>query len=324
MLRRLIGPLPEWAQTDHPLLRYALQPYRPDMSRGARVGRVLLAVVVLSVLIVCGYFVATDGLQQAQPGINIAESLWRIAYWPAFIVQIVIMVLAFSLGLGVVDAERRRQTWDKLRATERGAEMALRTRWLAVFYRLRNLFVLLIGVRVLLVLGVLYQLTSHRGAYLDLLTANLIPAISLPVGVVLLAALLTAAFLLPLTSVGVVIALGLWVSVTVRGRAYAGIIQVIWIGMHVLVVVALTLAMSRFAAGALPVPELLALLLTGIHAALGDWGLYLMSLSQAGEIWAIVPYSVLLGPILLIVVGLQAALADGLLALAVRQAQRSE
>ncbi len=63
------------------------------------------------------------------------------------------------------------------------------------------------------------------------------------------------------------------------------------------------------------------LLLTG-YGAVGDWGLALLYLGRSGEIWAIVPYGILIPAALVLIALAQAAITDRLLIVAARRAQQ--
>lgn len=323
MIRRLIGPLPHWAEASHPLLRYELNRRQAAASTRVRIARIVSVVLLLALLGIGGYLWATDGLQSA-PGINPADAVWRVLLFPTLIVQSVLLGIAFSLGISAVNDERRRQTWDTLRATYKGAGLALRTRWVAVFYRLRGPLLLLVLVRVALIGVVMYQLASHHGAYLGILTANVVPETALVLGLILLGAGVSAAFLLPFTSLGVAAAVGLLISAAIPQRTLAGLLQILLLAARVAVSVGLLWALTQLLAGELIVPEGIRWLLMAATSAFADWGYTLMHLGVAGELWALVPFGVYVGVALLGLALFQSVLADALLALAVRIAERRE
>ena len=323
MIRRIIGPLPTWAERKHPVLRYELNRQQPTVSVQGIALRIVGGVMSLAVLALLGYLWATNGLQD-DPGINPADAIWRILLFPTLFVQTLTVIAAFSLGVEAISDERRRQTWDNLRATPQGATLALRTRWVAVFYRVRSGLLLVIATRLLLVGVVMYQLTSHRGAYLDILTANITPETSLALGVILLATMITASFLLPLTTVGAEAALGLLISATIRNRTFSALLQVLYLLARLAVGAFLLWAITQMLAGEFIVGDAVAWLLVVSSAAFADGGVLLMHLDEAGELWARVPYGVYFGVALLLFALVQALIADGLVALAVRQAERRE
>jgi hypothetical protein len=323
MLRRILGDLPAWAKTDHPLLRYELQRQQSSDKRPTRLIIATGQVLLLFGFLAGGYLFATNFLTQPT-GVNTTQSLWRVLYFPALALQIILSLLVLSISAGTVNDERRRQTWDNLRATEVGAAMKLRTRWVALLYRLRGLIVLILAARLVLALALLYELTSHRGGYIDLLTATVVPELPLPLGVTMMASLMTAAFLLPITQTGLEIALGLLIGAAIRNRTYSAILQVFLVVAKMLIVFGLLFIGTRFLMREIEMADSAAWLLMGGFSAFGDQGLLLMQAGQAGDLWARIPYSVLYGFALLGIVLLQAILTDGIMAYAVRRAERTE
>jgi hypothetical protein len=320
--QRLARQLPGWARRSHPALRYELgQPVRKPAR--VRYLRALLVVLGLLLLGLAGYAIAT-GLFAHEAGANPLEALQNTLYWPTLALQLLLIAAAFSLTIGKVAREARRQNWDNFRATPDGADLTLRARWAAVFYRLRGLLTIVIAVRVVLLVGLLWDLTAFQGRYLDLLISGITPEIGLVVAILLLSLTMTAALLLPITSVGLNAALGLLLSTAVRQRTYVTLVQVVYLLLRIGLAVVLLWAATGFLDGGLSPTDLGAWLLIFGAAALGDWGLALLSLSLSGEVWATVPYGIFIGAALLIVALLQAALADGLLNWAVRRAQRAE
>lgn len=323
MLRRLLGPLPPWARSNHPLLRYELNRTQRNGGRAVQTMRILSWALLLALLLLIGIVIATEGLSQPA-GVNAPEALWRIVFFPALALQLILRAVALSLGIGVVSEERRRQTWDHMRVTSYGADLTLRTRWVAVFYRLQIPLYTVIVIRILLAVGLLYQLTSHRGGYLDVLTANIIPVLPLIVGVAVLAATMSAAFLLPITAVGVDVALGLLISTVIRSRTVAGLLQVLIIAFHTVLALLLLYGMALFLQGEWTPPGAAPWLLTAAYSIFADWGLLLMQLGEAGEIWAIIPFGVFIGLVMLGWALLQAVAIDLLLAYSARRAEKHE
>jgi len=322
MFKYLTGQLPPWARPDHPLLQYQLRSNRSD-SRQARLFRAFGVIVIVALLVGGGYLYATNFLQDPA-GSNLTDSIWRVLFFPALIIQVILRIVAFSVGVGSIAQNRRNQTWDNMRATEKGAEIALRTRWAAVFYQMRGVIGGVLFVRLILIIGILYDLTAFRGGYLDMLTANIIPEIPVSIGVLLLSALMTAGMLLPLTGLGVDMALGLLISTAIRQRTYAGLIQALYVVIRVALVVGLLYVLTQFIQGELQLQDWLAWLLVSGFTAFGDWGLILMQLGSAGELWAIIPFAVVIGLVLLVFALIQAILTDVLLNLAVKVAERRE
>lgn len=322
MMQRFVTQLPEWARPDHPILRYELGrsgrlPRRRQYLRTA-------GFAALIVLLYWGGYAYATGFFQNPPGQNLTEGAIAVVMWPTLALQVLMQVAALALTVNTVSEQKRRQTWDNLRATEGGVSLAFRTRWATVFYRLRPLLAVVLIIRVLLIVGILIDLTAFQGRYIDLLINGIVPDISPVVGALLLAFLMTASLLLPLTSVGLEAAIGLLVSVTLQQRLYSVMAQVIVIAVRLLLVIGLTVAATQFIRGELTsVNDGGAWLLMGAFAAFGDWGLSFLHLGFYSEIWATIPFGILLGIGLLIFSMAQSALTEWILALAIRRAERT-
>ncbi len=321
MIQRFTGQLPLWARTDHPVLRYELARAAGRLPRRTQYFRSLRIVLIGFLLLGIGYLIATGFLRQP-PGQNLTESALNIAFWPMLIVQLLMSAVTLALTGGTVSEEIRRQTWDNLRATAGGAELTVRTRWAAVFYRIRGLLAVVLIVRVLLIVGILIDLTAFQGRYLDLLINGIVPDVPLPVAALLLAFMMTASLLLPLTAVGFDAAMGLLIASVLQQRTYAVLAQIIYLIARAFVMGALVFATTQFVNGNLVETDLGAWALVGGFAAFGDWGLSFLNLGFFGEIWATIPFGIFLGLALLAFSLAQAALTDWLIGLAVRQAER--
>lgn len=320
--QRLARQLPEWARRNHPALRYELGApvKRPARARYLRAAGVVLALLLLGL---AGYVIAV-GLGTREAGSNPLEALQNTLYWPTLALQFILVAAAFSLTIGKVARETRRLNWDNFRATPDGADLTLRARWAAVFYRLRGLLLIVITVRIVIMIGLLWDLTAFQGRYLDLLISGVTPDLGMVAAVLLLSLTMTAALLLPVTSVGLNAALGLLVSTRLRQGVYTTLAQVVYILFRVGLAVALLWGATQVLGERLTISDGGAWLLVFVAAALGDWGLALLSLGFAGEVWVTVPYGIFIGAALLIFALVEAALADQLLNRAVRRAQRAE
>jgi hypothetical protein len=321
MLQRLTGQLPNWARTENPLLRYELG----RVTRVPKTRQYVRAAGFIALILVLywgGYLIATNFLQ-TDSGQNLTERLIAIVFWPTLVLQVLMQIVALSLTVNVVAEHKRRQTWDNLRATEGGAALAFRTHWAAVFYRLRPMLAVILLVRIILIFGILYDLTAFQGRYIDLLINGVIPDVSPIVAALLLAFLMTASLLLPFTTVGMDAALGLLISVSVQQRIYSVMTQMIIIILRVGLVIGLTYAATQFIRGQLALPDGAAWALMGVFSALGDWGLSFLHLGFYSEIWATIPYAIFMGIGLLLFTMAQSALAELVLALAIRRAERN-
>lgn len=320
MLERLGMQLPGWARTTHPFVRYEIGSARPGNRRRRYLQAGGLA-LLLVVLFWIGYLIATRFLQEPA-GQNLTESAMAVFFWPTLGLQILLQVAALALTVNTVSEQKRRQAWDSLRATEEGAGLALRARWISVYYRLRPLLVLVLFIRGLFILGILYDLTAFQGRYIDLLVNNITPDVSPIIGAFLVAFMMTASLLLPLTSVGLDAAIGLLISVQVQQRVYSVLMQFIVILLRLLIVGALLAGTTQFIGGNLPMENATAWLFMGGFAGFGDWGLSFLHLGFFSEVWATVPYGILLGVGLLAFALLQSAVSEWLLAFAIRRAER--
>lgn len=321
MIQRFTGQLPLWARTEHPLLRYELARAAGRAPKRVQYIRALWIVLLGLLLAGGGYLIGTGFLQQP-PGQTLTESMLNVVFWPMLVVQILVSGLALGLTGNTIAEESRRQTWDNLRATEVGAEMVIRTRWAAVFYRLRGLLAVVLIVRVALIGGILLDLTAFQGRYLDLIINGIVPDVALPVAALLLAFMMTASLLLPLTAMGFDAAMGLLIASVFQQRTYAVLAQILYIIFRIVVVGALVLAATQFVNGSLIASDVGAWALLGGFAAFGDWGLSFLNLGFFGEQWATVPFGIFLGLALLVFSLVQAAVTDWIVALAIREAER--
>lgn len=322
LLRRLVIQLPDWARPEHPILRYELtRTGSRKLPRRTRYFRAFGVVMLGLALVAAGYLIATNLLRQPA-GQNLTEEVLAVLFWPLLALQVLLRILTIVLTGGAISEEKRRQAWDNLRATESGAELAIRTRWASVFYRLRGLIGVIIAARVLLIFGILWDLTAFQGRYLDLMINGIVPEVGLPVAAVLVAFFMTATLLLPLTGVGLDAAVGLLVAAVFQQRTYSALAQIILLLARLAVVAVLTYAATQFVMGDLAASDLGAWLLMAGYAALADWGLAYLNLGFYGEQWATVPFGIFIGLALLLFSMLQAALTDWILGVAIRQAER--
>ena len=282
--------------------------------------------VVSVVVAVVGYAIGSQFFAEDLFEKPISEALMLMLFWPIFAIQIILSISALAMTVGVIGEEKRRQTWDHLRTTTEGASLAIRARWSAVvFYRLRSPMIIVMLARVVLIGAMLYDLTAFRGDYLNNLTVNITPELPLPVAVMLLALTMTASFLLPFTSVGFDAAVGLLVSTVVQQRVYVTLVQIALISVRVAIILGLLLGVTQFRTGGLELSNVNLWLLLFAFAALGDWSLSILHLGYFGAVvWIDVEYSILIGAALLVFVFVQTLITDGLLALAVRRAERRE
>ncbi len=321
IVRLLLGDIPAWTRRENPALRQELGA-ASKLPISVRFGRALTVVFGAFVLLGVGYLIATNLL--AHPaGQTLSETVSAVVFFPLIALQIITSIVALTSTSTVVADAMRRQSWDSLRATEEGAAYALRARWVAVFYRLRGLVGVIIAVRVVLIALLLFDLTAFQGRYLDLLINGITPDVSIFVTILLVALMMTAGLLLPLTSIGFDAAVGLLIAALVQQRTFSTLVQALLIVLRLFVMLLLLSAATQFLSGSMLNWSDGALwVLMTVYSAVGDWGLALLYLGRSSEIWAIIPYGILISVALVGFAPVQAALADRLLIIAARQAQK--
>jgi len=321
MIKLLTRQIPDWARPSHPILQYELARVK---DIGTWQGRVLALFSVVLILGLAGYLYATYIYESPTKG-NLTDLTWRAVYFPTLLIQVLTSIFALSIGIASIGKERSKNTWDNLRATASGAEFTLRARWIAILYRLRVMIIAILLVRIVLVLGILYDVTAYSGLYVEMLTTNLSPTIpDWRIGLLVVAIIMTLNILLPLTMIASSAGIGILISVAVKERAYTVTAQVILSFFQVAVTVGLLIALSQFLAGTLDLPDEALFALVLGYSSFGDWGLLFAQLGSVGEIWAIVPYGIHIGVALLLVMLIQSAITDGMLAWAVRLSEKRD
>ncbi len=348
MLRRFYRQFPDYAQPDHPAMRYTVLRERHVARRSTRILRWIGAFALLVILIVFGYIIAaiftTPPLGESL--INPLEQVYMVLYWPLIILQIALLPITIAVTTGIIGSEIRRGTWDTLKITTSGAGLTVRVRWFAVFHRLRYLLLLIVAARVFFVFVALVDYASFQGRYLDLLFTGttplgdpaLNPTVALVLEVLIAAASMTASLVMPFTTVALHASIGIALGALLRNRIFGllGPLFVILIRV-LLTLVALvvgTLALS-FASplSAFNIPFLSDSILNGglfswlatfFGIAEGDMGLTLLHTPHLQRVWADIEYGALIGVALLVYTLLQALIAQALIRLAVWRASAAE
>lgn len=321
MLKTIFGDIPVWARQSNPLLRYQLKRQGDDTR--PKISTVILWLLGIAAIIVASVFYTTNGFQRSLQ-IPYSLEIWRILLYPLLALQLIMRVAGISMGVGAVSDERQRQAWDNLRATERGAELGVLSRWVAVFYRLRGLLLSVTIGRLVLLGALLYEVTSAQGEILDLWTASALPSVPMLVGVLVISAFMTAFLVLPFTGLGVDVALGLWISTAVRNRAFAAILQLLVVLFRMGTTLGFFWLVWRFTNDELELSNELALFVLGANAVIGDLGLMLSQLQTTAQQWAFVPNSLFLGLVMLLMIVWQGALVKAILYRAGRTAESRE
>ncbi len=302
--------LPAWARSCHPLLHYELSHFQARDERRQ--------FAALSLLL-GGAAIGALAALSPDERLNLTSLVWQSLYLPALILQLFTMIMALTLGAAAVGGDRRRKTWDALRATEFGAGLALRARWAGIVYRLRAPIAVMLLARLILVAGMLYDLTAFGGLYAQMLGAEARPRLpDWRADLLLIALAMTVNLALPVLQIAAVAAFGILLSVAVRERFYALVILTLVIALQL----ALTAAgaftiVQALGSGAPSTTDLPYALVLG-YSVFGDWGLLLAQLGSLGEIWHRASYgSTISLALMLWVFGLGLA-ADGMMLLAGR------
>jgi ABC-type transport system involved in cytochrome c biogenesis permease component len=161
----LYAQLPEWAQPRQAVLRYVL--HRRSLRRGwGLLGRSGGVAAIVGLVMIS--WLAYRAHSPLAVGDSCGSALLAVLYFPMLILQVVLLMLAL---LGVSDAvttEQQRGTWELFRVTSHGTEKLVLTRWVAVFYQMRFLFVVLMVPRLIFAGLMLIDIASYRGHYLTL------------------------------------------------------------------------------------------------------------------------------------------------------------
>jgi len=304
--------LPVWAQPDHSLLQYELSHYR---GRGGLFSQLAL----LSILLIGSAALYAATLLSPASGTNLTAVIWQSIYYPTLALQLLTMIMALALGAAAVGGERSRKTWDNLRVTEFGAGLALRARWAGILYRLRAPITLILLVRFVLIVGILYDLTAFGGLYAQMLGAHARPPLpEWRLDLLLIALVVTVNILLPFMQVAAVAAFGILLSVAIRERIYATVIQMLVVAVQLAFTVAGALAIAQMIRSGAPAAGDWSYALFYGYSAFGDWGLLLAQLGSLGEIWHRVPFGSTISLGLIILLMALGLAADGMMWLAAR------
>ncbi|MBN1202994.1 MAG: hypothetical protein JXJ20_14180 [Anaerolineae bacterium] len=319
--------LPGWARPDHPALRYTIQRDSRQRSRTASWLVRAISVGVLAALLVVSFQAANGGAPIAVPDEE-GTALFRVLYFPLLTLQLFAMMAAMVMTSHTVSMERARGTWEPVKITSHGAEVTIRARWAAVFYRMRWLLLVMMLPRVVLIGQMVADLADYQGHHLDLYITGISPEVSAGEASLLLAALMTAALLLPLVIVGLNAAAGLLISTLFCGprtiQAVRLMILLLEVGLSLAALGAGRLTLDRShlwgSSGQLGLDgDWYCLLYMG---TLGDLCLRFLDLRTYFQVWVDIKNGVLLGAAILAVMALLALLTHGMLALTVRLAGR--
>ena len=320
MISRMRNRFPTAARPpfSNPLLQYELAKAR---GRPAGPGFALQLTALLVLLgLAAALYAAAFGESDAG---NLSARLWQSLYFPALALQALSLMLALALGAASVDAERNRKTWDKLRATEAGAGLALRARWLGILYRLRAPIAVILLMRLLLALAALVELTAFGGHYVQMLSADAAPPLGdWRLGLLVIALSVALSLAQPLAMIAAAAALGLFLSVIVAERLYSALLQIALATIYVALLLAAAASAADILQGRLILSDAAQFAIVLAYSSYGDWGLLLAELGSLGQVWGRVPAGagISLGMAALLLI--QALFADRLMSLAERISER--
>ena len=321
MIARLFySQLPEWARPSHPMMRYSIG-YRPLQRRQAILRAVLG--VTLGVLIIGISYIYTAGNTDAT-----SPTYREFMYYPLVAASLLMQLLALALTVNSVALERQKGTWDSLQITLVGAQTSIRARWILVFYRLRWVLLVLFVLR-LGYLGFLMQdLTDFEGRAIDVRIIGISPEVSLEVAVFLIAALMTAAVLQPFVALAFDASVGVFLA-TITRRRNVGILTTVVLLIGRIVVTGAALVFGNDIVNAsgstIAITEMSSTEAWGrvlLLATQGDLSLRLLNLETLGNLWADLSNGIYLGGVVLVLVIVQAIVANAMVLFAAWRAAR--
>lgn len=302
-------------------LRYVLGATR-HTSRRSLVRYIFFAIAFIGISIL---LTLSDGITDRSASAVVYDAL----YMPTTLLQAVISAAVFGSTIHFIHTVRNKKAWDSLRATAGGSGAAIRAAWAGiVYYRLSGPLGAVVYAPRLVLLGfLLSDLTAFRGDYLTLIAGGHQPTITPPLEILLLGAFVAAAFLLPLSTIGLEAAVGLLFSTFTRSRTTATFIQIVLTLARVcwsLAAVFLFTSLTSVIVNGQSVPDIRTIVAVLANGAAGDWGLGMMHTATVDTIWTNVPYSAYIGIVLLGVVLLQSGLTALILRWAARRAQQMD
>ncbi|MCU0495978.1 MAG: hypothetical protein MUF87_01350 [Anaerolineae bacterium] len=314
---RILNQLPEEARPNAPALRYVMGNY------AKRARQILWLQLVVGIALVIGVGVIGGRLLSQDQGLPASAILMNALYPAAVLGQILMSVFMLMMTMGVINEEKRRQTWDNLRATDTGTQITLRARWFAaVFYRLFLLLVIIYSVRLALVGALLYDLTAFSGDYLALISGGSVqPLLPVEAIIILTAFSLTASFILPLTGLGLDAALGILLATFINHRVWIALTQMVLSIARFAMVIGLFLLMQNLVDPTNASEPFLKWISMVGFGGFGDWGLRFLNLQSYSELWSTVPFGIFVGVGMLLIAVIQAGLTELFLSWAARRAQ---
>lgn len=306
---------PDWASFTDPAFRYEKSVNDPTLKETNR-RHFLFSMTLMTILLFMNVILFSKLF--AISSHYWTETLWRSLYPSTLIIQTLLILAAFYLASTGITRARNNRTWDDLRVTEIGIKRFIQVQWTMTFYRLRYIIAYILIVRIMLLMGVLYDITAFRGEFLANYTLSSEPSLDLFPGLLALICFMTAAFILPFVSLGLEAALGLMLSSRLASRTWRGIFLLSYILFRFLICVALVFtfilqSQTQFS-GFLLVP----------YGLFVDFGLSFMQIDVAGNLWLSVPYSIFIGLIWLILGAFLSISIEILLNLSIKSVEKND
>ncbi|HVO41068.1 MAG TPA: hypothetical protein VMT34_00520 [Aggregatilineales bacterium] len=346
---QLNARLPDFARRNTAFMRSVIAGQSRTSSPFWRILRLLLVAVVLLLTPLIGWYVAvltgTDPL--AAP--TVLDRAFMAMFWVLVLIQLGVRIATLATGSGLISASMRAESWETLKATPDGAALAVKTHWAAVLYRVAPTLIFLMVWRLYFAGVLVANLTSYEGHVFDVFLGGTVPLgspqflgadnhLTLPavaLAVVLMAVTLTASLLILVTSAAFDAALGIWLGTLARGRVVNTLGQATVIVIRILLTgFALWIGAAAIEAGGTPFapiggnPITFSPPVAWIGALFGlvegDQGLSLLHLWNYPPLWANIDHSVFIGVALLILVLVQAALANRLILWSAHRATQAD
>ncbi len=312
--------MPDWMQPEGVALRQERARYVVERSPRARLIYWLVRAVGLVGLFLVMIAFVTNGFQTfpAQP---LTQSGWRVLFGVALVLQLL-------AALGAVfnpQAYAARLGDETLKTTPQGMALWVRARWLGAFVRIRHLLLLLLALRLLMFGLLLVEVSAMRGEYLALIGALRVqPPLHAVVLMLLLAAAVVAAWVLPLANAALDSAVGLWASQNLRERTFVLTVQLSWAAGRLFAALALVWLFERILSNEVLLAEGSQIPVYFLYTTLGDAGLSLLNVTYSADIWARIPYSVGIGVAALLYIMAAVAAAEGLVRLSIRSVEKPD
>lgn len=338
MFRRLLlsRNMPEWMQSDHPIIKREIareKKHRKLYNLWLKLLRWLSIALMVLFLIGIGQGTYNVVTPHNTPS-SFSQAIFTRQLFPLYFIHFLLFAGALMLGIDTISDQKRANSWDTVRSTSRGIHLIIWGRWAYLtFYHNSTLLKISYLVRLLLMIGLLMDLTAFGGNYLSYLLLQSTPAVPLWLGVILLGIHITAGLLFPLTMLSLTSAIGLLLSTYFKQQILSLLAKIVFVISYILISLFSLMLLSTIyfesasqssnvlANNAIGIEGVVIAILTTIFA---DWGTNLLFLGFLGEqLWVNIEYGIFIGVGMLGVVLAQAFLSEVILRYAVRRADQS-